>query len=204
MRRVLAGWAPWLSDDETTDLLERCATVRQSWGPDELGTLFDLTVEERADLKITSIRPAGYSDADMVALRRASKAKSESKRRMRLATEARARSREAADDGDLSPRDSAIFAQTLPAWRSTTDIASGLANWPEFADVDFSSVRKAVIRSCKTLEASGWIEVEMRSGARRQKLLFVRRRAAVHGVFVSETPGHRKKTPKIEIRIRQS
>jgi hypothetical protein len=198
MRRVLAGWAPWLSEDEATDLFERCATVRQSWGPDELGTLFDLTVEERAELKITSIRPAGFSDADMVALRRASKAKSESKRRMRLATEARARSREAADDGDLSPRDSAIFAQTLPGWRSTTDIASGLAKWPEFADVDFSSVRKAVIRSCRKLEKLGWLDGEMRDGTRRQKLLFLRRRAAVHGDFVSETPGHRDKSPKVE------
>jgi hypothetical protein len=202
MRRVLAGWAPWLTEDQANELFERCAAARQTWGSDELGTLFGLTVEERADLKITSIRPAGYSDADMKVLERARKAKYSRGYRQRLAIQARGRSREAADDAELTERDKAIFAQTLPSWRSTTDIAKDLRAWPEFKKLDFGSIRKAAIRSCKTLEASRWIEVEMRSGTRRQKLLFVRRRAAVHGVFVSETPGHREKPSKTESLIR--
>jgi hypothetical protein len=203
MRRALAGWSPWLSEDQAADLFNRCEAARQTWGSSELGTLFDLTVEERTFLKIMTIRPAGYTDADMKALERARKAKYSRAYRGRLAAEERGRSRKAADDPDLSARDRTIFAQTLPAWRSTTDIASDLAKWPEFAKVDFSSVRKAVMRSCKTLEALRWLESEMRNGTRHQKLLFVRRRAAVHGDFVSETPGHGQERIKSETQIRQ-
>jgi hypothetical protein len=139
----------------------------------------------------------------MQALRRASKARHSREKRRQLAIEARVRSREATDDDSLLERDRTIFAQTLTVWKSTTDIARDLATWPEFKSLDFSSVRKAVIRSCKSLVSTDWLESEMRVGTRRQKLLFVRRRAAVHGGFVSETPGQNEKGLKSEVEMRQ-
>ncbi|MBY0383244.1 MAG: hypothetical protein K2W78_15150 [Xanthobacteraceae bacterium] len=193
MLLAIAGWAPWIEVDRREEVLRRCMNAGREWTAGQLGVLFKVTLEERSALRLRTIRPAGFDDQAMKQLRRSSKAACERRRRQAVSDKARVGSKAAADDNALSDRDKTIYAQTVEEWRSTTEIATAIRSWPEFKPLDFGSVRKAVVRSCSNLIAEGWLESDLRTGKRRQPILFVRRKTlkfpTVHADFVSETPG---------------
>jgi hypothetical protein len=175
LRNIMIGWAPFLGEEACDRLFDQCMNARRKWSSVELGTLFDLTEHERSAIGAWNIRPAGYTDDDMKRLRRETKARSSCRIRRRKAKEAHAKSKAAADDISLTERQKSIYMQTADAWRSTTEIGAALASWPEYKPLARDALRKAVLRACNELIGQGWLSGEVRSGSRRQTILFVRR-----------------------------
>ncbi|MET4043958.1 hypothetical protein [Bradyrhizobium sp. RT6a] len=79
----LAECCPWTVADERPAVIRQAIQRRKFWDKSELGNLLGLTWEERDACRITTIRPAGATDADMADRRRLKgKLAKQEKRRM--------------------------------------------------------------------------------------------------------------------------
>jgi hypothetical protein len=61
---------PWMPPTERAAAVGRASQQRKFWSKSALGDALGLTWEERDDCRITTLRPAGATDADMVTRRR--------------------------------------------------------------------------------------------------------------------------------------
>jgi hypothetical protein len=71
MANFLEIRCPWMPRQERSDAIERALRERRFWTPSGLGDALKLTLQERQSLKIRTIRPAGFGDDEMVAMRQA-------------------------------------------------------------------------------------------------------------------------------------
>src|SRR5262245_20776563 len=62
--------APWMPEDDRNSLITNALTKRIKWGAPKLGELLNLTTPEREQLHITTIRPAGMTEAEFKPTRR--------------------------------------------------------------------------------------------------------------------------------------
>ncbi|MGY3584458.1 hypothetical protein ACVIGB_006484 [Bradyrhizobium sp. USDA 4341] len=83
IRAWACQWAPWLSEDELTDLIERVCKRPLKWRADTLGKKLRLTHEERARLGITTI--GAFDDSTRKRAMRREKRKADRRRARRHA-----------------------------------------------------------------------------------------------------------------------
>jgi len=66
----LTLWCPWLTGPEQTNMIEAAFRSPWLWSAQALGDDLGLTWDEREKCRITTIRPAGATDADMAERRK--------------------------------------------------------------------------------------------------------------------------------------
>jgi hypothetical protein len=81
MTNFLIVHCPWMSPKDRERAKQAAIKARRFWSPLALGDALKLTWQERQKLKITTFRPAGVSDAELVAMRRKRDAASKREKR---------------------------------------------------------------------------------------------------------------------------
>ena len=205
MRRAAITFASsWLSAGEIEVLVDERLALQRRWDTaedrTELAELFQLSEEERDNLRVRTIRPVrrdgtAFDDSDMETARRRAKTlmQAEYRRAKAAATglQTHVENQTAARNDELSERALLVYEKVDGHWRSTTTVARAVKRSHKFDGQkrNLNSVRKVVNRAVPELIAAGLIEAEMRTGDNGQRLQFLRRNMVVHTVFVSGTPG---------------
>jgi len=179
LRGIAANWTSWMQSSERDCLLTTWLSNRQRWDGFQLGMLFNLTLEERTKHKITVAWPAGFTPQDRKKHRRTLRKKYEKNRRRRISAEQREASRAAYDEPCLSDHQKAVYAQTSPTWKSSSQIEKELSTWRLFKHHNNVALRQVISRALRALEKLGLVERDdTQKGSRKQPLVYVRRATA--------------------------